>query len=80
MNTDYYMKILGYITFSCIILYVLNKLLHLNNNLMLWALDSRIKEGMVFSNNLSSVEKKKIKNKLHKKKLKEGLIDIVKQL
>jgi len=80
MKSDYYMKILGYITFSCIILYVLNKLLSLNNNLMLWALDSRMKEGMVFSKNLTNVEEKKIKNKLRKKKLKEGLIDIVKKL
>tara|TARA_B100000900_G_scaffold368081_1_gene345036 strand:+ start:301 stop:543 length:243 start_codon:yes stop_codon:yes gene_type:complete len=77
MLSDKYMKLLGYITFAGVVLYVINKLLFLNNNIMLWALNSDIKEGMVVDNNLTKKEKNKLMKKIKRKKIKESLMKVI---
>jgi|TARA_Y100000816_G_C25996346_1_gene520480 hypothetical protein len=80
MLSENFLKLLGYITFSLFILYILNKLLNFNNSVMLWALDSNMKEGMIFENTLNNMEKRRMKNKIKKKKIKNALIQAINKL
>ena len=47
---------------------------------MLWALDSNMKEGMIFENTLNNMEKRRMKNKIKKKKIKNALIQAINKL
>ena len=69
-----YIKYLGYITLCFMVLFVLNKLLFLNNNILTSVLNGSILEGM------SSKEKKRDKNREKIEELMEQSEEILEKL